>query len=57
MTSGGDKIDNPGDARSPDVSMLDTKLQINSTLSDASKNARHLGLNIKKYFLRTPMTY
>ena len=41
MTSGGDKIDNPGDARSPDVSMLDTKLQINSTFSMELKPWSH----------------
>jgi hypothetical protein len=57
MTAGGDKLDYPGDASSPTVSMLDAKLHINSTISDAKEGARHLGLDIKNYFLGTPMTY
>jgi hypothetical protein len=57
MTAGGDKLDYPGDASSPTVSMLDAKIHINSIISDAHKGARHLGLDIKNYFLGTPMTY
>jgi hypothetical protein len=57
MTAGGDKLDYPGDASSPTVSMLDSKIHINSTISDASKGARHLGLDIANYFLGTPMEY
>jgi hypothetical protein len=57
MTAGGDKLDYPGDASSPTVSMLDSKIHINSTISDAKRGARHLGLDIKNYFLGTPMAY
>jgi hypothetical protein len=57
MTAGGDKLDYPGDPSSPTVSMLDAKIHINSTISDAKNGARHLGLDIKNYFLGTPMTY
>jgi len=57
MTAGGDQLDYPGDASSPTVSMLDAKIHINSTISDAHKGARHLGLDIKNYYLGTPMTY
>jgi hypothetical protein len=57
MTAGGDKLDYPGDASSPTVSMLDAKIHINSTISDAHKGARHLGLDIKNYYLGTPMSY
>jgi hypothetical protein len=57
MTAGGDKLDYPGDASSPTVSMLDAKLHLNSTISDAKHGARHLGLDIKNYFLGTPMAY
>jgi hypothetical protein len=57
MTAGGDKLDYPGDASSPTVSMLDAKLHINSTISDAKYGSRHLGLDIKNYFLGTPMAY
>jgi len=37
--------------------MLDAKLHINSTISDAHKGARHLGLGIKNYYLGVPMDY
>ena len=57
MTAGGDKLDYPGDPSSPTVCMLDAKLHINSTISDAHQGARHMGLDIKNYFLGTPMTY
>jgi len=57
MTAGGNKLDYPGDSSSPTVSMLDAKIHINSTISDAKKGARHLGLDIKNYYLGTPMEY
>ena len=50
MTAGSDKLDCPGDASSPAVSMLDAKLHINSTISDAKNGARYLGLDIKKLY-------
>jgi hypothetical protein len=37
--------------------MLDAKIHINSTISDAKHGARHLGLDIKNYYLGTPMEY
>jgi hypothetical protein len=57
MTAGGDKLDYPSDASSPTVSMLNAKIHINSTISDASKGARHLRLDIENYYLGTPMGY
>jgi hypothetical protein len=53
MTAGGDKLDYPGDASSPAISMLDAKLHINSTISDAKNGARYmyLGLDIKNFYL------
>ena len=54
MTAGGDKLDYPGDASSPAVSMLDTKLHINSTISNTENGARYLGLHIKNLYLGTP---
>jgi hypothetical protein len=57
MTAGGDKLDYPGDPSSPAVSMLDAKLHINSTISDAKRGARYLDLDIKNFCLGTPMTY
>jgi hypothetical protein len=57
MIAGGNKLDYPGDANSPAVSMLDAKLHINSTISDAKNGARYLGLDIKNFYLGTPMSY
>jgi hypothetical protein len=54
MTAGGDKLDCPGDASSPTVSMMDYKLHINSTISDAKHGARHLGLDKKNIFWAPP---
>jgi hypothetical protein len=54
MTAGGDKLDYPRDASSPTVSMLNAKIHI---ISDAHKGACHLGLDIKNYYLGTPMSY
>ena len=42
MTGGSNKLDYPGELRPPIVLMLDTKLQINSVISDAKKGAQHL---------------
>ena len=39
MTSGGDRLDHPGNARSHAVCMLDTNIHINSTISDSHKGA------------------
>ena len=57
MTTGGDKLDYSGDASSPAVSMLNAKLHINSTISDAKDGTRYLGLDIKSFYLGTPMSY
>jgi hypothetical protein len=56
MTAGVDKLDYPGNASSPAVSMLDAKLHINSTISDAKNRARYLSLDIKIFYLGTPMS-
>ena len=53
--AGGDKLPYPGDASSPAASMIDTKLIINSTISDAHKNARFLSADLKDFFLGTLM--
>ena len=57
ITASGDKLDYPSDASSPAVSMLNAKLHINSTISDAKNGARYLGLDIKNFYLGTPMSY
>ena len=45
MTAGGDRLDYPGDASSPAVSIL-----------DAHKGARYFGIDLKNFYLGTPMT-
>ena len=57
LTAGGDKLDYPFDASSPAVSVLDAKIHINSTISDAHRGARYLVLDIKNFYLGTPMQY
>ena len=47
MTAGGNCLGYPGDASSPAVCMLNAKLHINRTISDAHKGARYLGIEIK----------
>ncbi len=39
ITAGGDRLEYPHDPSSPAVSMLNTKIHINSTISDANKGA------------------
>ena len=57
LTFGGDKLDFPGDPSSPAVSLLTTKIHINSTISDAHKGARYCTLDVKDFFLGSPMEY
>ena len=57
MTAGGDKLDYPGDASSPTVSILVAKAHINSTMSDAKHGGHHMGIDIQNYYLGTPMAY
>ena len=53
---GGDKLDYPNDSLSPAASMIDTKLMVNSVISDANKGARFLGADLKDFFLGSNMT-
>ena len=57
LTTGGDKLDYQYDASSPAVSVLDAKIHINSTISDAHQGARYLVLDIKFFYPGTPMEY
>ena len=43
------------DAGSPAANLVETKLLINSTISDAQKGARFMSANLKDFFLATPM--
>jgi hypothetical protein len=55
MTVGGDKLDTFQDDRSPAVGITDTKLHINSTISDAKHGARYCTGNLKDFFLVSDM--
>jgi hypothetical protein len=57
MTGGGNKLNYPGNASSPTISVLDAKIHINSTILDAKDGAHHLGLDIHNYYLGTRMEY
>jgi hypothetical protein len=51
MTVGGDRLDACQDVRSPAVGITDTKLHINSTISDAKDGARYCTGDLKDFFL------
>jgi hypothetical protein len=55
LTVGGDKLPYDNDAGSPAASLLETKLILNSTISDADKGARFLCADLKDHFLASPM--
>ena len=52
---GGDKLTYAEDAASPATDLLETKILLNSTISDASKGARFLSADLKDFFLVSPM--
>ena len=51
---GGDRINYPGDCGTPTADMLTVKLLLNSVIS--TKNARFMTIDIKDFYLNTPMT-
>ena len=56
MTVGGDKLDYFDNTSSPTASLVETKLLINSVISDhKSKNSRFCSMDLKDFFLTTPM--
>ena len=55
ITVGGDQLSYNDDAGSPAANLLETKLLVNSTISDAKKGARFMSADIKDHFLATPM--
>jgi hypothetical protein len=57
ITAGGDRLEYPHDPSSPAVSMLNAKIHINSTISDAHRGARYMVVDIKNFYLGTPMSY
>jgi hypothetical protein len=55
LTVGGDKPPYGDNAGSPAASLLEMKLIINSTISDAHKGARFMCADLKDHFLASPM--
>ena len=52
LTVGGDRLDYPFEASSPASSLIDAKLILNSTISDANKGARFLTADLKYFFFK-----
>ena len=55
IVAGGDKLSCSYDTGSPAASLLETKLLLNSVISDAHKGARFLTCDLKDFFLASPM--
>ena len=55
LTVGGDRLDYNADVGSPTASLLEAKLLINSTISDADNSATFFAPDLKDFFLATPM--
>ena len=55
ITVGGDRLDAYQDVRSPAVGITDTKLHLNSTISDAKNGARYSTADLKDFFLGSKM--
>ena len=53
LTVGDDHLEYHNDVASPAALLLETKLMLNSTISDASKGTHFLILDIKSFFLQT----
>ena len=54
ITVGGDRLTYTADAGSPAANMLETKILLNSVISDATKGARFLSADLKDFFSRNP---
>ena len=55
LVAGGDKLNYDGDSCAPVDSPIDTKLLINSVISDARHGAKFLSCDFKDFCLATPM--
>ena len=53
LTLGGDVLDYAGNASSPASSLLEAKLLLNSTISDANKGEKFMTADIKDFFLQS----
>ena len=55
ITVGGDRLSYPDDAGAPATNLLETKVLLNSVISDARKGARFMSADVKDFFLNSPM--
>ena len=55
LTVGGDRLDCPDDTSYPAAYFLETKLLLNSTISDSHLGARFMTMDLKYFSLATPM--
>lgn len=55
LTVGGNRLYYDMDAASPEASLLETKILVNSVISQSSKGCRFMTFNIKDFFLQTDM--
>ena len=55
VTAGGDRLDYHADPSAPAVGILDTKLHLNSVISDADEGARYCVANIKYFLLNNQL--
>jgi hypothetical protein len=55
LVVGGDRLVYDDDPASPAAGLLETKLLLNSVISDAHKGARFMSMDLKDYFLASPM--
>ena len=54
LTVGGDRLNVPGDCGTPTIDMVTVKLHLNSVIS--TKGARYCTIDLKDFYLMTPMT-
>ena len=57
LTVGGDRLDYHADPSAPAVGLLDTKIHINSTISDAKRGARYCVADIENYYLNNVLPH
>ena len=55
ITVGGDRLECSDDTGSPAANLVETKILVNSTISDAKYGARFMSSDIVNYFLASPM--
>ena len=56
MVVGGDKLIYNDDAGAPAASLLETKILINSVISDSHKGSKFMTCDLKDFYLATPMS-